>query len=159
MSTTADRATALFGQGFSCSQSACAALAESRGVDTQLALRISAAFGGGMARSGETCGAISGALMAIGLEHGRVSIEDLESKRRCYDVGQEFLRRFKEREGATACRDLLGYDLSKPGQEQAAREAGLFASLCPRLTAVAVELAEQLLAERPGPHAPVAEGE
>ncbi len=158
MSRAVDRAKSLFSQGFSCSQSVLAPLAESRGVDTELALRISAAFGGGMARSGGTCGAVSGAVMAIGLEHGRISADDLEAKSRCYDVGEEYLKRFRAREGATACRDLLGYDLSKPEDARQAREEGLFSSLCPRLVATAVELAEQLLGERPGPFAPAGEG-
>ena len=157
MNRSVDRAASLFRDGFSCSQAVLAAMGARRGLDRELALRLASALGGGMSRSGDTCGAVSGALMAIGLEHGRVSVDDREAKGRCYDVGEEFLRRFRAREGATTCRDLLGYDLSKPDEGEKARQEGLFASVCPRLVVTAAEVAEKLLAERPGPFAPVGE--
>ena len=137
-------------QGFSCSQAVLAVMGPERGLDRETALRVAGALGAGI---NGPCGAVSGALMAIGLEHGRVSAEDSKSKRRCYDLGSEFVRRFRKAEGAIACRDLLGYDLSKPGGAAKARASGLFRTLCPRLVATAVEVVEALLIERPGPHA------
>jgi C_GCAxxG_C_C family probable redox protein len=148
---TVRRAQALFSEGFSCSQSVIAAVAEQRGIDPALVLRLSSAFGGGMANSGQTCGAVSGALMAIGLDHGRVSAKDREAKGRCYEIGQEFLKRFAGAQGHTACRELIGFDLTDPKQYQQARREGVFKTKCAQFVVTAVRILEELLAERPGP--------
>ena len=62
-----DLALSRFSEGFSCSQSVLAAFAPELGLDADAALRVSAAFGGGMGRLGDTCGAVTGALMVLGL--------------------------------------------------------------------------------------------
>jgi len=71
-----------FLKGFSCSQAVLSAFCSSYGLDTNIALKISQPFGGGIAHLGQMCGAASGALMAIGLEHGRTRIEDDASKQK-----------------------------------------------------------------------------
>ena len=63
-----DVAGSRFSEGFSCSQSVLAAFAPELGLDADAALRVSAAFGGGMGRTGGTCGAVTGALMVLGLQ-------------------------------------------------------------------------------------------
>ena len=71
MSTKSDIAAEIFSKGFSCSQAVFASLSSEYGVDSDTAKKIAGAFGGGIASNGELCGAVSGALMAIGLKHGR----------------------------------------------------------------------------------------
>ena len=61
-----DVASSRFSEGFNCSQSVLVAFAPELGLDADAALRVSAAFGGGMGRLGDTCGAVTGALMAAG---------------------------------------------------------------------------------------------
>ena len=132
-----------FDQGYSCSQAVFSALAERRGVDTGLALRVAAAFGGGMARTAATCGCVTGALMAIGLAQQDVSPEgNRDAKDRTREIAAEFMSEFARRNGSTVCRDLLGCDISTPeGLEQARRDE-LFQSRCRDLVRSAVELAE-----------------
>ncbi len=67
-----DCAVSLFRQGFSCSQAVAAAFAEEFGLDKETALRLSQGFGGGIARSADWCGALTGAFLVIGLKHGRM---------------------------------------------------------------------------------------
>ena len=55
-----EHALSRFEQGFSCSQSVLSAYGPQLGLDTELALRVSGAFGSGMARMGRTCGAVTG---------------------------------------------------------------------------------------------------
>ncbi len=139
------RAVAYFAEGYSCSQSLFMAYAPDFGLVPEDAARIAAPFGGGIARGGETCGAVTGALMALGLKCGHASPEDVEAKDRAYAVAQEFIHRFKVQHGATRCRLLLGYDLSVPAELQDAREEGVFTSRCSDFVRDAAELLGELL--------------
>lgn len=117
-------------RGFNCAQSIFSAFAEEFGISSDLALRLSAPFGGGMGRQGEACGALSGALMVLGLRYGQ---DRPEGKDEMYRIAREFIDHFKRRHGALRCRDLLGYDTSTPEGLQAAREKNVFAAVCPLL--------------------------
>ena len=61
-------ALAQFDKGFACSQAVFSAYAEDLGLDQETALKIAGPFGGGTGRKAETCGAVTGALMALGLK-------------------------------------------------------------------------------------------
>jgi C_GCAxxG_C_C family probable redox protein len=140
-----ERATATFQEKFSCSQAVLSAFAPELGLNREVALKVAGAFGGGMARTGQTCGAVTGALMVIGLKHGQILADDLLAKEKTYALAQEFLKRFQERHGATLCPALLGYDIGDPQEMQIAKDKGLFTSLCPRLVADAAEILQEIL--------------
>jgi C_GCAxxG_C_C family probable redox protein len=143
--TKADIARTCFGQGFSCSQAVFSAYAEDYGLDQEAALRIAAAFGGGLARSGGPCGAMSGALMVIGLQHGMVSADLPQAKEHTYQIAQEFVEQFRAANGAVDCRDLLGHDMSTPEERQVIKEAGLTKAICPTLVQSATEILDKML--------------
>jgi C_GCAxxG_C_C family probable redox protein len=115
------------------------------GLDRETALRVATAFGGGMGRMGETCGALAGAFMVIGLKYGRTRVEDEETKEKAYSLVREFADRFESRNGSIVCRELLGYDIVTPEERELAREQGLFATLCPRFVRDAAEIIERIL--------------
>ena len=140
-----ERAAVTFREGFSCSQAVLSTFAPELGLDRETALRVAGAFGGGMARTGQTCGAVTGALMVIGLKHGQTNADDKQSKEKTYALAREFLQRFQERHGATLCPELLGYDIGDPQEMQLAKDKGLFTSLCPRLVADAAEILKEIL--------------
>ncbi len=119
-----------FARGFNCAQSIFSAFAERFGVSSELALRLSAPFGAGLGRQGEVCGALSGALMILGLQYGQ---DRPEGKEDIYRIAREFIERFRQRHGAILCRELLGQDVSTPEGLQTARDKNLFASVCPIL--------------------------
>ena len=98
-----------------------------------------------MARSGETCGAVSGALMVIGLLHGKTRKEDDDSRERTYALAQEFMEAFRERNGSLLCRGLLGVDVSTPEGIAAVRERDLFRTACPKFVGDTGEILEGLL--------------
>jgi C_GCAxxG_C_C family probable redox protein len=118
---------------------------EELGLERELALRVAGAFGGGMARMGETCGAVTGALMAIGLKYGMTQAKDEAAREKTYKLAQEFAKRFKDRHNSLVCRELLGYDLSTSEGRKAAHDKGLFTTLCPQLVRDAVEILDQML--------------
>lgn len=91
--TKDDDALATFKSRFNCSQSVLYAFCDELGFDRQTALRIAAGFGGGIGRSGETCGAVTGAIMVIGLKKGMSLPDPLKSNDITYELSAEFLKR------------------------------------------------------------------
>jgi C_GCAxxG_C_C family probable redox protein len=134
-----------FKEGFSCSQAVLSAFSEPLGMDRITALKISQSFGGGMAHMGETCGAVTGAFMVIGLQYGRTRADDDLAKEKTYELVQEFVKRFKSQHGSTVCKELLSYDLSKDEEVKEAQEKQLFDELCPKFVQTAAEILETLL--------------
>jgi C_GCAxxG_C_C family probable redox protein len=143
MSTKSENALKLFSSGLNCSQSVLVSFCESYGLSRESALKIACGFGGGI-RSGDVCGAVSGAVMVIGLKYGNSDITDLDSKRNCYMQTSEFLKLFREKNGSIVCRDLLGCDISTESGMKQAKDKGLFTTVCVDLVKDAIELLENL---------------
>ena len=142
-------AVTLFQEGFSCSQAVFSPYAEEMGLDKDTALKIAGTFGGGMGRTGQTCGAVTGALMALGLKYGSTNAADRETKEQAYARVQEFARRFATRNGDDLrCKVLLGCDISTPDGQQMAQDLGLYKSVCPKLVHDAAEIVAEMLAEQ-----------
>jgi C_GCAxxG_C_C family probable redox protein len=146
-----ERSVSLFQQGFTCSQAVLAAFSARYGLDEATALKVSCAYGGGIARSAETCGAVSGALMVIGLAHGKAALDDDAAKERTYALTREFWRRFGARQGSLVCRELLGVDIGTPEGARSAAESGVFREKCPALVRCAAEILGELLDDRRAP--------
>jgi len=111
-----EETVALFRHGFTCAQAVLSVFAPDFGLDRDIARRISQGFGAGIARTDDICGALSGAIMVIGLRYGGARADDIAAKEKTYAVVSEFLREFKTRHGSVACTGLLGYNLSDPQQ-------------------------------------------
>jgi len=142
-----DRAVEAFAREFSCSQSVFSAFADPARLDRETALRVAAGFGGGLARSGETCGAVAGAVLALGLARCGTPADDPTAKEAAYPPVREFLARFRALHGSLQCRELLGVDLSTPDGLRQAREQGLIRSRCPDLVRDAARILEALIPE------------
>jgi C_GCAxxG_C_C family probable redox protein len=141
-----DDAVSCFRDGFMCSQAVLLAYAGQFGVDRESALRISAAFGGGMGRMGEICGAVTGAFMVIGLKYGRVVVQDTKSHEKTNRLVKEFVGKFKSVNGSIVCRELLGCDLNTPDGLKTFVDKRLRDTLCAKFVQDAAEIVEQLLA-------------
>lgn len=140
-----DHAVEQFRSGLNCSQAVLGEFAEEYGLEPGPALKVACGFGGGMGRTGSTCGAVTGAIMVLGLATGGPDPRALAAKVRAYAQVRELLERFKERHGSTACRDLLGCDISTPDGYEQASQLGLFQSRCPRYVSDAVTILEEIL--------------
>ena len=82
-------------QGYNCSQSVAMAFADLMGMEEATAARISSGFGGGMGHTKNTCGAITGALMVLGM----LGYSDQQAN--------ALLRQVREGHGALDCASLL----------------------------------------------------
>jgi C_GCAxxG_C_C family probable redox protein len=109
-------------------------------------LKLSTEFGGG-ARTGQLCGAVSGALMVLGLNYGHHHSDNKEQKAKAYSLAVEFNNRFREINSSIVCKELLGYDLSDPDEMAAIKEKNLFKTVCPKMIADAVTILEQMVSE------------
>jgi C_GCAxxG_C_C family probable redox protein len=142
-----EKAVSCFNEGFMCSQAVLAAYAGQFDMDRETALKVSAAFGGGMGRMGEICGAVTGAFMVIGLKYGRIAVTDTKSHEKTNRLVKEFSDRFKSLNGSIVCRELLGCDLSTPDGSKTFVDKKLRDTLCSKLVRDAAEIVEQLLEE------------
>jgi len=140
-----EAAAAAFLDGFSCSQAVFTAFSDDFGLDRQTALKMSQALGGGMGHLGQTCGALSGAFLAIGLKYGRTRAEDTASRDRTYAVMKALNARFVARHGGMSCPALLGCDLGTAEGMKEAQEKNLFGTKCAAYVRDAAELVEELL--------------
>jgi len=140
-----DCAVSFFRQGFSCSQAIAAAFAADHGLDKETALKLSQAFGGGIARRADWCGALTGAFIVIGLKHGRTRPEDVAARDKTYALVREFIARFTSRHGGIKCRDLLGYDLGTAEGQKKVDELKLHQTKCEGFVRDAAALLEELL--------------
>ncbi len=140
-----EKALECFNNGFNCAQAVFSTYSEELGLDAETSLKVAGAFGGGMGHIDETCGAVTGAIMLIGLKYGKYKADDNAAREKSYSLAQVFAEKFKSIHGSLRCSELLGYDLSKDDELKAAREKGLFKSICPVLVKDASEIVESIL--------------
>ena len=105
----ARRSGELFQSGLYCAESVVLAVAEGKGLQSDLIPRMATGFCSGLSRTCGTCGALNGAILAISLFHGRNSKED--SVNPAYTRVRKLLDRFEKEFGSTNCRELTGCDL------------------------------------------------
>ncbi len=130
--------------GYNCAQATLFGLNKSELSNHQVQM-IASAFCGGMARSGSVCGAVAGALMGLGLSDGYTLENKLTQQDVCLDKAQLFLSKFKETFGSLNCKDLLDYDLSDSAELKAARDNGIFKTICPKYVEGAVKMMTEII--------------
>lgn len=109
-----ERAQELFKMGYNCAQAVAGAFSDRVDIPFEQLMRLVSALGGGMCRLRETCGAVSGAMVILGLLEGYDEAEDQIGKRMLYAKGHLMALPFQEKFGTFNCRELLGL---KPGEE------------------------------------------
>ena len=140
-----ERAVSTYKEGFNCSQALPSTYGTQFGIDREIALRLSSAFGGGINGMGETCGAVTGALMVIGLKYGSTKAKDRKAEKKTYKIAREFVDRFTSRNGSIKCKDLLGCDISTPEGREFQKKNKLYKTVCPNYVQSAAEIIEQIL--------------
>jgi C_GCAxxG_C_C family probable redox protein len=140
----ADEARAFFEGPYNCAQAVLGPFAERFGLPLEAAFRIATPFGGGMGHAGSICGAVSGALMVIGLAEGTADGDRMQ-RYACYALAAAFQARFRAQHGDLTCPALLGLDIGDPAQLAAARKQDLFHTRCPDFVGDAVRITVELL--------------
>ncbi|MGC4122649.1 MAG: C-GCAxxG-C-C family protein [Myxococcales bacterium] len=148
MRTRRDEAIELFRKRFNCSQAVFTAYRQREFLDEATALRLATVFGAGVACTGnELCGAVSGALMALSMKHGRGDEQSVEAKAKTYALAQDFLQRFGGRFGGCRCEQVLGFNLGTPEGLKRAQDEKLFETRCLDAVKAAAEILDEMLPE------------
>ncbi len=139
-------ALATFANNYNCSQAVFSVFAPDFGISKDLSLRLATPLGAGIARRQETCGAVTGALLALGLKYGKGENGTDEDKKIAYAVSQDFMKDFEAKFGSILCLHLLDNNCmnTQEGSEAIARE-DMFNTRCPKYVKFAVEKVEELL--------------
>ena len=138
----------LFLMGYNCAQAVFCAFCDETGLDIDTAARMASSFGGGMGRLREVCGTMSGALLALGMIRGYDDPADPRAKAAHYRLVQEYARRFRERNGAIVCRELLKNVPVTPGDTPEPRTPEFYARRpCLRLAGEAAAILDGMLRE------------
>ena len=141
---TREEAAKLFMKGIDCSQIVAGQFTEEIGMDKDTLRKMSASFGGGM-MCGETCGAVTGALMVIGLKYGHRKEDDTQQKEIMQKKVMEFKARYAEKHPSTMCRELLKHDISQPGEMEKVLKEGTMFSYCPCVVEDAIQILQEIL--------------
>jgi C_GCAxxG_C_C family probable redox protein len=143
-----EKAADYFERDYNCAQSVLLAMQEYYGVRrNRLIPKIATAFGGGIGRRGSLCGALTGAIMAIGLKHGTNNTV-LKDKQKAYEIALKFYDQFVKECGSPFCRELIGYDLTNPEELEKLRKSNVGEEKCSQFVRKAVEILINLEAER-----------
>lgn len=143
----AEYAVDCFNNGHSCAQAVVATFCEEYGIDKKLGLKIACPFGGGMGHTGGVCGAVTGALLVLGLKYGQEDTENKYSKAMNYLIVQDFISRFKKCNGSINCTELINYDLGDDKQLNTARQSNIFKTICSKYVDDSVTLLESIMTE------------
>jgi C_GCAxxG_C_C family probable redox protein len=120
-----------FSSDYNCAQSVMKSVLENKGMDFNEILHLAAGFGGGMGLEGHVCGAVSGAVAALGVLNSGKYDNAVKHKKATYASVKEFIRRFAEKNGSIICNDLTGIDMSDETEHDRAVEDGTFEKVCP----------------------------
>lgn len=133
-----------------CSRSVMKALQDHLHLEDGKALKASTALAAGVARTGETCGAVTGSVMAIGLVLGSEELEDREAYLNTVEASNELCNRVKSELGSTTCSEILkklfgrSFDFMKDEDaEDWYKEGGL--EKCSMVSAIAARIAADII--------------
>jgi C_GCAxxG_C_C family probable redox protein len=141
-----DKAIRYFNDHFNCSQAVLTVFGPEYGLSEDQCLKAACGFGAGIGRQQFTCGALTGAVIALGLKYGKASGDPEEKKTETYYKTRELFEEFKKLHGSTICRELLkGLDINDQAGHKRIMELGLFETLCVEYVSDSVAITEKLI--------------
>jgi C_GCAxxG_C_C family probable redox protein len=138
----------VFNEGYNCAQAVVLPVAGECSIAETDALRMASVFGAGMGRMQETCGAVTGAFMVIGLKYGFTRPDDQERRAIVLDKTKEFVREFKDAFGTLSCRELLKCNLNTEEGQRKHKEENQRKLICLECVARSARIVEKLIDSR-----------
>ena len=143
-----EKAAELFLQGYNCAQSVAVAFCDVTGLDENFTAKMVSAFGGGMGRLREVCGAVSGMFFVLGHLYGYDTPGDDREKKQLYARVQELAAKFRERNGSIVCRELLDNPPTDPNPSP--RTAEYYKTRpCVHMVITAAKLMDEFIEQNP----------
>ncbi len=141
------KAREIFLGNYNCAQAVFRTILEEKELYFDQAPNVAAGFGGGISRRGELCGALTGAIMAIGVIQGQKFVDPGEHKNQTYKSVGEFIEKFNVIHGTPICNELVGYDIRDPEARKIASDKGVFSTICPKFVEDAVKIILEMFPE------------
>ena len=146
--THSEKAAELFLQGYNCAQAVAMAFCDVTGLDEKFTAKTVSAFGGGMGRLREVCGAVSGMFFVLSNLYGYDTCDDDGAKMQMYTRVQELAEQFKEKNGSIICREILKNPPTDP--HPSPRTAEYYAKRpCVRMVMTAADLMDEFIHNNP----------
>ena len=141
-----DKAVLKFLEGYNCAQAVLFSFCDDLQFDQNLALKLSCGLGAGMGRNEEVCGAITGGILALGIQYGRGVNEEKRAMEITYEKTRELMQKFKRKHGTFICRNLLeNCDLMTEQGQKYFKENDLLNKTCKLCVQSVVEILEELM--------------
>jgi len=141
------RAAELFESGYNCAQAVAAAFSDVTGFTPEASAKMISAFGGGMGRMREVCGAVSGMFFVLSCLYG-YNKPDPEAQKKLYATVQQLGKEFREAAGSIICRELLDNPPSDP--KPTPRTESFYAKRpCTRMVVLAAQLLDEYIQAHP----------
>lgn len=148
LSEREERVQQIYDSGFNCAESvlkSCQELYHLPG--DEVVPKVATGFGGGIGRKGSVCGALTGGIMALGLEMGRMDPKDAQARDRAYAIAREIYEKFEREFGTVLCYNLTQCDLSTPEGQKKFKEASMHKNLCSKFVQGMVKWVGEALEE------------
>jgi C_GCAxxG_C_C family probable redox protein len=145
MSIKEEKAIGTFRSGLNCAQAVLTSYSDDLNFDENFSLNISSGFGGGMGRLQETCGAVTGSYMVLGIFNGKKYTDNKEKKAVTYAMIQSFSEKFKSINGSTDCKSLLKCDLNTDEGRLFAEKNNLYETVCEKCIRDSIGIIEELI--------------
>lgn len=138
-----------FQDGLNCAQSVLTSFKDEINLSESDLLKISAGFGGGIGKLQKTCGAVTGAVIAIGMIDENLVATNRDSRDKLNHKIQEFNSQFKKIHKTSECRTLLGIDLISDDGAGQFEDQGLGELVCEKCIADSVNIVESIMQLKP----------
>lgn len=142
--STTEIAIESFKSGMNCAQAVFTCFSENLGYDKELAVRTACGFGGGMGRLGETCGAVTGSYMVLGMINSKKFSDNNDRKEATYTMVRRFTEKFKAINGSAECRSLINCEIGTEEGYRFAVETNLFEKVCEKCIIDSIRIIEEL---------------
>ena len=114
-------------------------------IENEIIPKIATCFGGGIGNTGDICGAVTGAVMAIGLV--RKQSTSIEEWYETAEVARTFCRLFKDEMGTIKCKELIKLDLTSEEAREQLMNSDIAMTVCIPAVATAFQIVMKLLKE------------
>ena len=141
------KAAQLFLNDYNCAQAVAMSFCDLTGLDEKTTARMVSAFGGGMGRLREVCGAVSGMFFVLSYLYGYDSPDDV-TKKDLYCAVQELADKFRQANGSIVCREILKNPPTDPTPSPRTEEYYKLRP-CARMVLTAATLMEEFIATHP----------
>jgi C_GCAxxG_C_C family probable redox protein len=140
-----EKAIGSFKSGLNCAQAVLTSYSDELKFDNNMALSVACGFGGGMGRLQETCGAVTGSFMVLGIHNCKKFTDNNGRKEATYAMIQKFNEKFIQINGTTNCKSLLKCDLKTEDGHRYAKENNLFEIVCEKCILDSIRIVNQLM--------------